>query len=134
MRLAVSLLILVLALGGAGALAAWGLQRAPGESAAYRVEAIGPDSALLNETAMVDEATVLTALQAAAQSRGVALELVDYAGMGTYVRAIGGVRATGATGWIYEVWRDGAWENGDRSAALFPLQKGDAVRWSWTSG
>lgn len=134
MRFAISVLILLLVLGGAGALAAWGIQRVPGETDAYRVEVNGPDGALLNETVDVETATVLSALQAAAAKAGIDLELVDYAGMGTYVRAIDGIRAEGATGWIYEVERDGAWQSGDRSAEFFSLQKGDAVRWTWTAG
>lgn len=133
MRLGLSVVLLVLALGGAGALAAWGIQRAPGEDAAYRVEAIGPDGILLDETVEVADATVLRALQVAADRRGVLLSLVEYPGMGTYVRAIDGIEARGASGWIYEVQRAGAWTSGDRSAEFYALQKGDSVRWSWTS-
>lgn len=134
MRVAFSIIILACVVGGAGALAAWGMQRVPGETDAYRVEAIGPSNILINETVHVEAATVLTSLQAAAAQSGLELDLVEYAGMGTYVRAIGGIRAEGATGWIYEVQREGAWENGDRSAAFYALQKGDAVRWSWLPG
>jgi len=133
MRPLLSVLLLVLALGGAGALAAWGAQRAPGEAGAYRVEALGPDGPLLDETVDLEDATALTALQAAAARRGLALSLVEYPGMGAYVRAIGGHEARGASGWVYEVHRDGSWQSGDRSAAYFALQRGDSVRWSWTS-
>lgn len=132
MRLALSLIALAFVLAGAGALAAWGMQRVPGETAAYRVEAIGPGGALLDEVVQVENGTALRALEAAAQARGLALSLAVYPGMGTYVRAIGGYEASGSTGWVYEVHRDGSWESGDRSAELYPLQKGDSVRWSWT--
>lgn len=125
-------MLLVLALGGAGALAAWGMERGAGEAATYRVEAIGPRGALLDETVRVEDATVLRALQAAADARALALGLVEYPGMGTYVRSIGGFEAKGASGWIYEVRRDEAWESGDRSAEFYALQKGDSVRWMWT--
>lgn len=132
MRLAASILVLVLALGGAAALAAWGAHRAAGDDDVYRVEAIGPDGVVLDETVEVADATVLSALQAAAQARGVALDLVRYPGMGTYVRAIAGFEAHGASGWIYEVHREGAWHSGDRSSEAYALQKGDSVRWTWT--
>lgn len=132
MRAALSVVLLVLALGGAGALAAWGMARETGDGATYRVEAIGPSGVLLDESVRVEDATVLRALQAAADARDVALGLVEYPGMGTYVRSIGGFEASGASGWIYEVHRDGAWENGDRSAEFYALQKGDSVRWTWT--
>ena len=132
MRTAVSVVIFLLALGSAGALALWGMDRAPGETAFYRVEVIGPEGGILDETVQVEAATVLTALEAAAARAGLDLALVEYPGMGTYVRAIGPHEARGATGWIYEVHRDGVWQNGDRSAAFYALQKGDSVRWTWT--
>lgn len=132
MRLVLSVILLLLVLGGAGALAAWGMQRVPGESAAYRVEALGPEGAILDEVVAVDDATVLGALLAAAERRGLEVRVDRYPGMGAYVRAIDGVEAAGASGWIYEVQREGAWQNGDRSAELYSLQKGDSVRWRWT--
>lgn len=135
MRRLLSLAIFVLALASAGALAAWGAQRAEGATDEFPVLAIGPEGGtILNARVAVADATVLRALQAAAAPAGVALELVDYPGMGTYVRAIGGHAAGGATGWVYEVHREGAWLTGDRSAERYSLQKGDAVRWSWTAG
>ena len=134
MRLAVSALLLVVALGSAGALAAWGWQRGEGADAAFHVQAIGPEGIVLDATVQLEDATALRALEVAAQGAGVALDLVRYPGMGVYVRAIAGHEAAGASGWIYEVERDGAWVSGDRSAELYPLQKGDALRWSWTAG
>lgn len=134
MRIGLSVVLLVLALGGAGALAVWGMPRAPGEPGVYHVEAIGPDGTVLDARVHVPDATALRALEAAAQASGIALELERYAGMGTYVRAIGGHAARGASGWVYEIQRDGALMNGDRSAEFFPLEQGDAVRWSWTGG
>lgn len=132
MRVALSVLGLVLVVGAAGALAAWGMQRVPGDTSEYRVEVVGPSGTLMDERVAVEDATVLRALQAAAEQRNVTLRVETYPGMGTYVRAIAGVEAEGASGWIYEVNRGGAWRNGDRSAELFALQKGDSVRWTWT--
>lgn len=134
MRLAASALVLLLVLGGAGALAAWGWQRAEGATATYRVEALGPEGPILAEEVVVENATVLRALEAAAARAGFALDVERYPGMGAYVRAIGPWEAGGPAGWVYEVHRDGAWVSGDRSAERFALQKGDAVRWSWTAG
>lgn len=134
MRVALSVVLLVLALGGAGALAAWGMQRDEGASGAYRVEAVGPSGVVLDATVDVEAATALMALEEAARAAGVALDLVDYPGMGTYVRAIGGFEASGASGWVYGVVRNGERLNGDRSAEHFALQKGDSVRWDWTAG
>lgn len=122
------------ALLGTGAVVAWGLsQQHEGEDGRYEVEALGPDGRLFLETVALEDATALSALQAAAAAQGIALALEEYPGMGTYVRGIGGHRAEGASGWIYEVQRDGSWIGGDRSAAFFGLQKGDALRWSWTA-
>ena len=132
MRTAISVVLLLLTLVSAGALAAWGMQRVPGETALYRVEAIGPEGRVLDESVQVESGTVLTALEAAAARAGMELTLVEYPGMGAYVRAIGPHQAAGANGWIYEVHRDGAWQNGDRSAEFYALQKGDSVRWTWT--
>jgi len=133
MRLLASVVLLALVLGGAGALAAWGAQRAPGESATYRVEVLGPEGALADVEVDVPEATALSALLAAAEREGLPVELSQYPGMGAYVRSIGGHEARGASGWVYEVLREGVWTSGDRSAERFPLQKGDALRWSWTA-
>lgn len=135
MRRLLSLALLVATLGAAGVLAAWGAHREGGEAGAFHVAAIGPDGReVLNAKVHVADATVLAVLQAAAEARGVELELVTYPGMGTYVHSIAGHRAEGSTGWIYEVQREGAWRTGDRSAEHYPLQKGDATRWSWTEG
>lgn len=135
MRMVLSLLLLVAALGTAGALAVWGAQREAGASDTFSVTAVGPGGEVVLERAVpVEQATVLRALQMAADDASVELELIDYPGMGTYVRSIAGLRAQGATGWIYEVHRAGAWINGDRSAEHFALQKGDATRWTWTAG
>lgn len=134
MRLAASALILLLVLGGAGALAAWSWQRTEGATGVYRVEALGPEGAVLAEDVAVENATVLRVLEAAAARAGLALDVERYPGMGAYVRAIGPWEAGGPAGWVYEVHRDGAWVSGDRSAERFGLQKGDAVRWSWTAG
>lgn len=118
--------------GGAGALAWYGALSPPGDTAAYRVVVVGPEGELLNATAQVENATALSALQVAAGDAGLALVLEEYPGMGTYVRAIGGHRATGASGWVYHVLGDATWVAGDRSAASYPLQAGETVRWSWT--
>lgn len=129
-RLVASLVVLLVALGGAAALAAWAIPEA-GAAGAYPVEVVGPGGRLFQENVTVEGATVLLALEAACAKRGVNVEMERFPGMGTYVRAIDGHRADGATGWVYEVLRGGAWTNGDRSAEFFALQRGDAVRWSW---
>lgn len=130
-RLAGSLAALAATLGAAAALAAWG---APGVGAtgSFDLEVLGPQGALLSERVEAADATALSLLQVACAARGIEIELERYPGMGAYVRAIGGHRAEGASGWVYEVQRGGVWVNGDRSAEDFPLQKGDALRWSWT--
>lgn len=130
-----SVVALVVALGAAGALATWGMQRETGDADRYPVQVVGPSGiVVLDTTVHVEAATVLLVLRSAAEAEGVPLELVEYPGMGTYVRAIGGHRAAAATGWIYEVQRDGAWISGDQSAAYFALHNGDATRWTWTDG
>lgn len=135
MRLLLSVALLAVTLGAAGALAAWGMQRAQGDSGAFGVIALGPDGTpILDATVAVADATVLLVLERATAEAGLQLELETYPGMGTYVRSIAGHRASGATGWIYEVQREGAWHSGDRSAEHYPLQKGDATRWTWTGG
>lgn len=131
LRLALSILALVGAVGGAAALAVWALP-ATGATDAYPVLVLGPEGPLLDVTVTVESATVLLALEQACAERAIDLEVERFPGMGTYVRAIAGHRADGADGWIYEVLRDGAWINGDRSAEYFALEGGDAVRWSWT--
>lgn len=130
-RLLLSAALLALLLGGAGALAWWG-QGAAGASDEYAVEVVGPEGDLLSARVRVENATALLALQAAAREAGVAVETQEYPGMGTYVVAIGGHRAEGGAGWVYEVRRDGEWRFGDRSAARFPLEPGDQVRWRWS--
>lgn len=131
-----SLLLLALALAALGGVAAWSAQQArAGDSSSYDVTVVGPGGTLLLEARVrVPDATALAALEVAAREAGIAIEREEYPGMGTYVRAIGGHRAEGATGWVYLIHREGEWLSGDRSAASYPLQKGDAVRWSWTDG
>lgn len=127
-RMLLALAVLVLLAAGAGALVAL---REPdaGASDAFGVEVLGPEGALFEGTVRAENATALTALLAT----GLDVDVVEYRGMGAYVRAIEGHAAAGPDGWVYEVRRDGAWTNGDRSAASFPLREGDEVRWSWTS-
>lgn len=135
-KLAVATSLLALLVGGAGAYALLA-DRAPGAAGAYLVSVEGPRGVLLFEGSVdVEGATALSVLQAAAQEAGLALELEEYPGMGTYVRAIGPYRATGGSGWVYEVRAQGAdaWASGDRSAELYDLRPGDALRWRWTEG
>lgn len=133
-RLLVAVSLLALLLGGAGALAWWSHASTPGESGSYEVEIVGPDGILFSGAVAVENATALSALQAAAARAGLAVQLEEYPGMGTYVRAIGPHRASGPTGWVYEVREPSGWTYGDRSAADRPLTAGEAVRWSWTEG
>ncbi len=132
-KLAASLLLLALLVGGAGALAWWGARMEEGAPGVHEVIVEGPDGLLHAGPVHVADPTALGALLAAAEAAGLEVDREDYAGMGTYVRAVGGHRAHGATGWIYDVRRDGEWIHGDRSAELFALREGDAVRWRWTS-
>lgn len=134
-QLRLNVLLLAAALLLVGGVAAYGvLQPRLGETAEYDVVAVGPEGILFEERVHAPEATALSALQVAATAQGLALTLEEYPGMGTYVRAIGEHRATGANGWIYEVLREGEWTSGDRSAERFALEKDDALRWSWTTG
>lgn len=133
-RLLVALSLLGALLGGAGALAWWSQSAVQGDSAAFAVEIVGPDGVLFEGTVQVENATALSALQAAAARAGLELTLEEYPGMGTYVRAIGPHRAAGPTGWVYEVREESGWVSGDRSAAHRPLRAGEALRWSWTEG
>lgn len=133
LRLVVALALLASLGAAAAALVAYG-QGGAGATGTYPVEIVGPDGVLYAGEVQVAEATALRVLQAAADEAGLTLTLDEYPGMGTYVRGIGPHQASGASGWVYEVRRDGAWTPGDRSAALRPLAAGDAVRWSWTEG
>lgn len=129
-----NLVLLAGALILAGGVAAWGLQQQrAGADGTYSVEVVGPGGHLVLATNVtLASATALSALEAAAAEQGAALELEEYPGMGTYVRAIGPYRASGANGWVYEVHRAGAWLSGDRSASFFPLERADVLRWAWT--
>ncbi len=105
-----------------------------GGTGAFPIAIVAPDGSTLFEGVVtVENATALSVLQAAARAGGFALELEDFGGMGTYVRAIGPHRAEGASGWVYEIrGPDDTWTSGDRSAAFKPISQGGEVRWSWT--
>lgn len=133
LKLAASLLLLALLVGGAGALAWWGTRATEGAPGFHEVFIEGPDGPLYAGTVHVADPTALGALLAAAAEAGLEVERDDYGGMGTYIRSVGGHRAHGATGWVYEIRRDGEWIHGDRSAEYYALHEGDAVRWRWTS-
>ena len=130
------LAVVLLAAGVAAAGAAYVALRPEGEGAsgAFRVEVVGPEGILVDAVVRVENATALSALEAAAAQAGLGVELDRYPGMGAYVRAIGPHEARGAGGWIYEVHRGGAWIPGDRSGERWLLQEGDALRWRWTDG
>src|SRR5438552_18370944 len=123
-RLSLALALLVALGAGAFGVAEWE-RAAPGPTGETVVDVtiVGPANAtLFSGTLLVADATALTALRAACEPAGLAIETQEYPGMGTYVRAIGGYRAHGAAGWLYEV-RSGAgsdWATGDRSAADYP--------------
>lgn len=120
--------------GGAAAVMAW-TNLGAGGSGAFPVDVVGPGGAVvLSAQPRVENATALSVLLAACEDAGIAVRTDRYPGMGTYVRAIAGHEARGASGWIYEVERGGATISGDRSADRFPLAPGDRLRWSWTSG
>lgn len=134
LRLAAAVALLVASVGAAAtAYVAWTPDA--GESGAYAIKIEGPDGGVIFDgVAHAENATVLTLLEAAAELGSFALVIDAYPGMGAYVRSIDGHEAHGASGWVYEIQRDGAWQNGDRSAAHQPLREGDAVRWRWTEG
>lgn len=131
-RLTLAIGLLLVAGAGAVAVAAWhGPGPAP-QTGSFDVGITGPANAsLFRGVVQVENATALSALRVACEKAGLALEVESYPGMGEYVRAIGGHRASGASGWIYEVSRGGATVSGDRSAAAFALHKGDALQWRW---
>lgn len=122
-------MLLALFLVGAAALGAWKTQESLGDAGAFAVLVVGPDGALFDGRVEAANATALSLLLAT----GLDVERDDYPGMGTYVRSVGGFAASGASGWVYEVERDGAWLSGDRSAARFAVREGEALRWSWTT-
>lgn len=129
LRLAVALVVLVAVVAGGAAVA--GLQAGePGAPGAFHVEVQGPDAVLFAGPVTVQEATALRALEAT----GLPIETRRYPGMGTYVTSVAGHAASGASGWVYEVFRGDEWRSGDRSAERFALEPGDALRWSWTRG
>lgn len=134
MRLVVAALLLVTSVAAAGAAYVTMRSADEGASGTYGIDIVGPHGSLFSGELQVENATALSVLLAAAERGGFEVELEEFPGMGAYVRAIGGHRAEGASGWVYEVWRDGAWASGDRSAAWHPLREGDALRWKWTDG
>lgn len=134
-RPAFALLLLASLAAGGAALASWShLAPAGVGEARYQVSVVGPTGALLHDNVTVSGATALTVLRAACERASLTVETEEFPGMGTYVRAIGGYRASGAAGWVFEVERDGTWVSGDRSAAQYPLHAGEQLRWSWTGG
>ncbi|MFA5861924.1 MAG: DUF4430 domain-containing protein [Candidatus Thermoplasmatota archaeon] len=133
-RPALAILLLVSLAAGGVALAAWSHAGPLSTAGTFAVEIVGPSGQLYQGNVTVADATALSALRAACKHAGLALETEEYPGMGAYVRAIGGHRASGASGWVYEVHRNGTWLSADRSAGSYPLHAGDALRWSWTEG
>lgn len=109
----------------------------PADSLVVSLRVIGPDGApLWPEASHVLEAGNATALEpllAGAADAGMVVETESYPGMGTYVRAIGEHRARGASGWLYEVERDGQVLRGDRAADAFGLAAGDTLVWRWSA-
>lgn len=133
LRLVLAVVLLVASAAAAGA-AYVALRESPGGAGEHGVRVIGPQGLVFEGEVRVDEATALSVLLAAGRMGGFKVEVAEYPGMGAYVWSIAGHEARGASGWVYEVVRDGATRNGDRSAALQPLQPGDAVTWRWTDG
>lgn len=132
-RLLVAAALLALTVGAAGALAYWSATREPAASGAFAVTIVGPGNATLwSGRVDVENATALSALQAAGKVASLEVKTRDYPGLGTYVWSIGGHEARRADGWIYEVDRGQGWVAGDRSADQVALRAGDALRWRWT--
>lgn len=133
-RVAIAVGMLVALVGGGAALAAWALHPAAGGEGAFDVEVVGPSGALFHGTVAASNATAYSLLQRACARANLTIETQQYPGMGLYVRSVGGYAAHGASGWIYEVERDGTWVSGDRAADRYPVRAGEALRWSWTDG
>lgn len=124
--------VVLVALMLAGGVAAWEWTRPKaGDSGAFHVEVTGPDSSLFNGSLDVENATALALLQAAGAKAHFEVLTREYPGMGTYVYSIGGFTARDASGWVYEVRKNGKWIAGDRSAAYYPVHEGEDLRWRW---
>lgn len=126
-RLLLALAALLL-LVGAGAAAYVAFREPSGGPGTRALLVEGPSGVLFDGPVHAETGTAFGVLRAS----GLAIETAEYP-MGTYVVAIGGHRASGPAGWVYEVLRDGAWLAGDRSAADFAVHPGETVRWRWTS-
>lgn len=134
-RLLVAIVLLASGLAAAGAAYVTLHDGASGATDVYGIDIVGPDGvSLFSGEVRVENATVLDVLLAATERAGLEVETEEYPGMGTYVRAIGGYRAYGMSGWTYEIWRGEEWIRGDRSAAYKAMEPGDALRWRWVDG
>ncbi|MHB8587006.1 MAG: hypothetical protein ACYDDF_14345 [Thermoplasmatota archaeon] len=105
---------------------------APTAARAYEVTIVARNETIWNGTLRLSNATALSGLLAACGRARCNVTTVEYPGLGTYVSAIGPYRASGPSGWLYEVLVAGRWSLGDRSAARFPLGNAMALRWRWT--
>ncbi len=127
----------VLLVIGAAGITAWAWPDAIETSAATVHVTIVADRnvTLFNGSVQVDNATALSALQAAALQAELELDVVAYPGFGRcgdYVAELAGLREhRDGTGWQYHVLVESQWEWGAQGAACRPLADGDALRWSW---
>jgi hypothetical protein len=118
------------------ALAVWLLQdhSADGAAGDHRVLIVVPQGTWLDGTVHLAkaDADALGALTTFAANNEVRLDVIDYGGAcGKYVAAIGPYRASGASGWTYQVETPDGWDHPLRSADCTPLGPDQAVRWRW---
>lgn len=129
----VALALLVLVGGVVAAVALLRSDDAGGDSGDYPVEVVGQRGVVFRGTVAVEDATALRALLAAGSQGGFSVQ-VQGQGETAFVVAVAGQRNQGASGWCFEVLREGAWLRPPVSSARFDLRDGDAVRWYWGAG
>lgn len=121
--------LLGLAAAAALLLVAMAWQAPASGSGRIEVRVDGPDGAIWNGTVEVTDATVLSALLAAADAGAFAVK-VSGTGDQAFVVAIAGHANEGLGGWCYAVWDDG-WVHPPVSAGAWGLEDGALVWWQY---
>ncbi len=124
----------------------YGMNTDAGDTADYGILIVGPDGqTMFDQMVFVENATALSALQAAGKEAGLAIKVDVFASMGEcgeYVSAIGPYEATDSGGWTYEIWQpdettedpdDGEWTWGPVGAGCYAMTEGEKVRWIWSN-
>ncbi len=127
-------ILLAAAIGGLFFMKALILQRelAPGSQTIF-LEVLAPGGNFIySDSVEVENGTALAALLEGAAVAGFPVEVAEFGGS-RYVRAIANVSEGNGSGWVYEVWRDGAWDAPPSAADAFPLRDGERLRWRFTS-